>query len=893
MKITGCDGGQGNLCSYKETMRQFITLILLLAGYAVAAQDPGRRLTISIPAASLEATLKLLERESGIPISYEQTRVAGVQVKAHHYRDTPIETILRDILKGTPVDYKMKSGNILIIVRSNNSKTLSGVVEDAVSGEKLIGVSIAEVKHQAGTTTNNFGFYSVTLPGDSLHLHISYIGYHPLDTIVGIRGDLRIDFRLQAGSQQLKEITINETGAMPVQESSQMSSISVPVSQVRSMPRLLGEPDLLKALQMMPGVKQGTEGSSALLVRGGTPDQNLILLDGAALYHPMHLLGIFSTFNTSVLKDVTLYKGAFPARFGGRLSSVVDISTKDGNLYRHHGEFSVGLISSQITLEGPIQKGKTSYVISGRRSYPDLIAGPIAKSAQEELRKFSLFFYDINAKVHHQFSDRDKLYMSFYMGKDRLRMRRRSIADQDPAVDDYDLSDLGIQWGNITGTLRWSHVVSPKLFTNTMLTGSSYKFSTGIHTEDKYDGDLSTSTLQLNSGIRDYGVKTDIDYRPMPAHALKLGAAYMYHVFTPGIVRMKQSSGEEVTLDSVNNNRNIGAAEMDVYAEDDWEISPRLKINAGLHASAFSVQERFYHSLQPRVSMRFKLPGDWALKGSYTHMTQYIHLLANNSISLPTDLWVPATKKVAPQQARQFALGLARNLFRNEYEFSAEVYYKKMYKVAEYKDGATYLTSSKGDTWQEQVASGTGRSYGLELLLQKKTGRLTGWIGYTWAVSDRTIPGVNYGHTFYYKYDRRHDLHLVTIYKIRKNIEVSGSWTYQSAFPFTLPVARYEGISGPIPSQGPDNWSPEVDYINTRNNVRISVYHRLDLGINFIKEKKSGHIRTWNISVMNAYNRMNPFFYYVDRYANNKPQVNLKGLVLLPVTPSLSYSFKF
>lgn len=863
-------------------MRQIFVILLLFNSFVVAAQE----LNIRIPAASLEATLQLLQKESHMAISYELTRVAGIQVQAHVYKNATLERILQDVLKGTPLDYKVRKGSILIVARSTADHTLSGVVEDAVSGEKLIGVSIAATKYQSGTTTNNYGFYTITLPADSLQLHISYIGYVPLDTVVSVYGDPRINFRLQTGSRQLQEVTI---GIAPIQSTSQMSSISVPVSQVRSMPRLLGEPDLLKTLQLMPGVKQGTEGSSALLIRGGTPDQNLILLDGAPLYHPMHLLGIFSTFNTSVLKDVTLYKGAFPARFGGRLSSVIDISTKDGNMYKQHGEFSIGLLSSQLTLEGPIQKGKTSYVISGRRSYPDLIAGPIAKKAQGDLQKFSLYFYDINAKVHHQFSAKDQLYLGFYMGKDRLRIRSGSKYD----IDNYDLSDLGIQWGNITGTLRWSHVVSPRLFTNTMLIGSSYKFSTGIYTEDRYDGDVSSNTLRLNSGIRDYGVKTDIDYRPTPAHSVKLGAGWMYHVFTPGVVRMKQMAGEEVTLDSLNNNRNIGAAELDVYAEDDWEVATRLKVNAGVHFSAFSVQGQFYHAVQPRVSMRYLLPGDWALKASYTHMTQYIHLLANNSISLPTDLWVPATKKIAPQQARQVALGVARNLFRDAYEFSAEVYYKKMYQVAEYKDGAGYLTSSKGDTWQEQVASGTGRSCGMELLLQKKTGRLTGWVGYTWAVADRNIPGVNYGKTFYYKYDRRHDFHLVGIYKLRKNIELSGSWTYQSAFPFTVPVARYEGVDGPIPSHGPTSWTPQVDYINNRNNVRVSTYHRLDLGVSFIKQKKNGLVRTWNISVLNAYNRMNPFFYYVDKYSGSKAQVALKGLVLLPVTPGFSYSIKF
>jgi len=873
-------------------MRSFLTLLLSVIWCTVHAQQISSKISISIPAGTLEATLKLLEKESHMPISYELTRITGVAVKARVYKDTPLETILKDLLSDTQLDYKEKNGNILIGPKQRSVKTLSGFVEDAVSGEKLIGVSLSVAESLTGTATNNYGFYSLTVPGDSLHLLITYIGYRRLDTVVSMNGGLQINFRLQTASRQLEEITVRGTRATRIQESSQMSSINLPASQVRAMPRLLGEPDLLKTLQTMPGVKQGNEVSSALLIRGGTPDQNLILLDGAPLYNPMHLLGVFSTFNTSILKDVTLYKGAFPARYGGRLSSVVDISTKDGNMYERHGDFSIGLLSTQLTVEGPLQKGKTSFVISGRRSYPDLIAGPIIKNAEGGPKKFRLFFYDLNTKIHHRISDKDNLYLSLYLGKDRLRIQDKYTYTSNPGAINYNLSDLGIQWGNLTGTLRWNHVISPKLFANTMLIGSSYKFSTGINTEDKYDNELSTDVLKLNSGIRDYGVKTDIDYRPTPAHSVKMGASYMYRVFTPGIIRTRQTIGGEVTQDSVNNNRKIGASEADLYAEDDWEITHRLKLNAGLHLSAFNVQGHFYHSLQPRVNMRFLLPGDWGLKASYTHMTQYIHLLANNSISLPTDLWVPATKKIAPQQADQFALGLARNLFQNRYEFSAEVYYKKMRHVVEYKEGADYLTTSKGDTWQEQVAAGTGRSYGLEVLLQKKTGRLTGWLGYTWAIADRNIPGVNYGHTFYYKYDRRHDLHLVTMYKLRKNIELSGSWTYQSASPFTIPVASYEGAEGSVgnlPGYPPNN----IDYINSRNNVRIAAYHRLDLGISFIKEKKNGNVRTWNVSILNAYNKMNPFFYFVESYTQNASSVVLKGAILLPFMPSVSYSLKF
>jgi hypothetical protein len=866
-------------------MRYYLTYLLLTSWLAVNAQQTNPKISISIPDTSLEAALKLLEKESHIPVSYELTRVKDIQVKARVYKDVPLETILKELLKGTLLNYKQKNGNILIIPRPRTDKTVSGFAEDAVSGEKLIGVTITAPQHQAGTVTNNYGFYSITVPGDSLYIHLSYTGYQLVDTVVRLNGDAHINFRLQTSCRQLEEITVCAPHATPIQQTSQMSCINLPVSKVRSMPRLLGEPDLLKTLQMLPGVKQGTEATSALLVRGGTPDQNLVLLDGAPLYNPMHFLGLFSTFNTSVLKDVTLYKGAFPARYGGRLSSVVDISTKDGDMHKLHGDFSVGLLSTQLTLEGPLQKGKTSFVVSGRRSYPDLPLGPAVKDLYA-LEKFSLFFYDLNAKLHHKFSDKDKLYGSLYIGKDKFRfLERKTYASIPPR--DYEITEMDIRCGNITGTLRWNHLFSPKLFANTMLIGSNYTFNTNVFSfEDYYR--MYTNTVKLNSGIRDYGLKTDFDYRPSPMHAVKMGAAYMFRTFTPGVVHRRLTDGNMVTIDSMNNNRHINASETDLYVEDDWEITRRLKLNGGLHWSTFIVQGRFYNSLQPRASLRFLLPDDWALKASYSRMTQYIHLLANNSVSLPTDLWVPATKIVAPQQADQYVLGVARNLFHNKYEFSAEVYYKKMRHVIEYRDGSDYLTSSKGDNWQEQVTAGTGEAYGMELLLQKKAGRLTGWLAYTWATSDRTLSDVNYGRPFPYKYDRRHDVHLVTVYKPWKNIELSGSWMYQSAMPFTVPVARYERavVPGSIPGQ-------TVEYVSSRNNVRLTAYHRLDVGISFIKLKKNGNVRTWNISVLNAYNKQNLFFYKVSKYSANNANATLTGTAILPIMPGFSYSLKF
>ncbi|NSL85882.1 TonB-dependent receptor [Chitinophaga sp. Mgbs1] len=877
-------------------MQRFLSILLLICWQATAAQQQEIKLTINIPATSLENAIKLLEQQSGLHFSYEYTRIQGITVKAHSYKDQPLAIICRDLLKGTTLMYKRIGNQVIIGPAFKNDRTLSGYVEDAVSGERLIGVSLAAPEFQAGTATNAYGFYSITVPADSIRLQLSYLGYQRLDTVVAIDKAEAVTFRLKAANRQLGEVTIRGGQAEKIEHAVQMSRMTITGAMVQAMPRLLGEPDLLKSLQLMPGVKQGTEATSALLVRGGTPDQNLILLDGAPLYNPMHLMGLFSTFNTSILKDVTLYKGAFPARYGGRLSSVIDVSTKDGDMHKMHGDFSIGLLSTQATLEGPIRKGKTTFVLSGRRSYPDLGAKLYLNAAGDRPEKFRLNFYDVNAKLHHKFSDRDKIYLSFYTGRDQMFTKHRFTDDANRkgnANPDYYLTDAGAYAGNISGTIRWNHVYSPKLFSNVMLIGSDYYFRSVFSQEGRNQDKGYTDYQQLKSGIRDYGAKADFEYQPVPAHAIRAGADIMLRRFTPGTLRTRQTDQEVVTADSINNNRDIYGTEINLYAEDEWELSQRLKVNGGLHFSAFYVEGRSYYSLQPRLNARYLLPGNWALKASYSRMTQYIHLLANNSITLPTDLWVPVTDKVKPQDADQFALGIARNLFKDKFEFSVEGYYKKMHGVIEYKEGADYLTSSKGDTWQSQVAAGNGQSYGVELLLQKKSGRLTGWLGYTLAWANRNIPLVNRGRDFPYKYDRRHDLHIVAVYKLRKGIELSGSWTLQSASPFTIPVGIYEKAGLPLSAHESYYPQPHVQEINTRNNMRLRPYHRLDLGISFIKYKRNGLIRTWNVSVLNAYNQFNPFFYYVDKFEYEKARVSLNAINLIPVMPSISYSLKY
>lgn len=887
--ITNRRAGKGKVLS--RSFNLSMLLCFFFSWQTTQAQDNNPRLSITFPATTLDVALRMLEQQSKVALSYENTRVRNIPVKARHYTDMPLEIILKEILEDTRMTFIRKNGNILIVPKPRQPGTLSGYVEDQASGERLIGVSLAVPEYQAGTTSNNYGFFSITIPADSIRIRVSYIGYQRMDTTILLTADTRLNFKLLPDQRLLDVVTVRAAREERIQESSQMSMINLPASQIAAMPRFFGEADLLKTLQLLPGVKQGAEGTSALLVRGGTPDQNLILLDGAPLYNPSHLLGIFSTFNTSALKDVTLYKGAFPARYGGRLSSVVDVSTKDGDMRELHGDVSIGLLASQATVEGPIKKDKTSFIVSGRRTYTDLVAKPFIKNSYDrEVDKFTMYFYDLNAKIQHVISDKDRLFFSLYHGQDKLRVSEKL---EIKVPDNYRrASDFLILWGNTTGTVRWNHVFSKNLFANTMLLGSRYQFKTSTYNENLYQGEMIADKLQLNSGIQDYGAKIDFDYRPRPAHSIRMGSSYMFRIFSPGTIRQRKTENGTVTMDSLSDNRNIHGSEIDLYAEDDWTIHKKFKVNAGLHWSGFLVQGRFYNSLQPRISMRYLLPGDWGLKASYTRMTQYIHLLANNSITLPTDLWVPATKKILPQQADQYAIGIARNVFRNKFEFSVEGYYKRMQNVIEYKEGADYVASSRNESWQEQVTNGTGEAYGLEVLLQKKTGRFTGWMAYTWASSYRTLPEVNFGKRFPYKYDRRHDLHLVGMYKLRKNIELTGVWTFQSAQPFTIPLAEYEIVRDPVRPVNGYNLD-NIEYINGRNNLRIAPFHRLDLGVNFIRHKRNGNIRTWNVSVLNAYNQKNAFFYLLDTYHKERKEAVLTGTTLLPIMPSFSYNLKF
>jgi len=773
--------------------------------------------------------------------------------------------------------------------------TISGYIKDELSSETLIGAAIIDQMSGAGIVSNAYGFYSLSLDqGDSAKLFCTYVGYSAQNINFIAKQDTVINFVLN-GEKMLKEIEViaAEQGER-LEESTRMSTVSIPVKQLKLLPAFMGEADVLKALQLMPGVQSGNEGGSGLYVRGGGPDQNLILLDGVPIYNVSHLFGFFSIFNPDAVKRVELTKGGFPARYGGRLSSVVDISLKEGNMKEFHGEGAVGLIASKLTLEGPIIKDKASFMVSGRRTYIDFLARPIIRNAasrEGEDISVGYHFHDVNAKFNYKFSEKDRLYLSVYTGRDKA-FSDYSFESNDPS-NTYVSGDenFGLRWGNIISALRWNHIFNPKLFSNVTFTYSNYQFDIFSDIEDVYRRRDSLETEIYNSrylsGIKDVAGKIDFEYYPSPNHSIRFGSSAIYHTFQPGAFTVKSNE-----IDDIDITQDTYALEYALYAEDDIKISPKLNVNVGLHASAFSVNDEIYISLQPRLAARYLLNKKLSIKASYAQMAQFINLLANSGIGLPTDLWVPATDNIRPQEAWQVALGAAKTL-DNGFEISLEGYYKEMTNLVEYLEGASFL---EVDTdWQDQVTQGNGKSYGVELLVQKKRGKTTGWIGYTLSWANRQFQDLNFAKEYPYKFDRRHDISVAVVHEWKPKIDLSVAWVYGSGNTVTLPIAEYEGL----PSNNVDigrrtgrfNSRPTLNYYGERNSFRMRAYHRLDINFRFKKEKKWGE-RTWALGVYNVYSRLNPFF--IDQgYDYETDEEEFLQYSLFPIIPNVSYSFKF
>ena len=766
--------------------------------------------------------------------------------------------------------------------------TISGKVSDADSGETVIGATVQAPAQGLGTITNEYGFYSLRLPADqdSVTLVYSYIGFNDVQRRVGTTADRTLDVEL-GGGVELAVVEISANSFEEQLNSTEMSVERIDPVEAKIIPVLLGESDILKVIQLKPGIPSGGEGTTGLYVRGGGQDQNLFILDEAVVYNPNHLFGFFSTFNTDAVKDLKIYKGGFPAQYGGRLSSVVDVKLKEGNKKHFSGTGGIGLIASRLTLEGPIQQDKSSFIVSGRRTYFDLITRQVNR-ANEDNEDFSpipdYFFYDLNTKVNFQLGERDRLYLSGYFGRDEFGF-------------EGDFFSFAFNWGNATGTARWNHTFNPRLFANTTFTYSDYQYN--------INNELTGFQFGLGSDIRDSNLKTDFYYAANNRHTLRFGGGVTFHQFTVG----RLSGGSDDGTVSFSAGQEFSGTELGLYAGDEWDATELLRVNYGLRLSGFVNDGEFKGNVEPRVSARYLLNDRMTLKGSYARMSQYLHLITNSGIALPTDVWYPTTTRVDPQISDQVALGYSLLLGKDDYFLTNEIYYKNLQNQIDFIDGADLFAN---DDLEEEFAIGRGYAYGMELGIERKKGRLTGWIGYTLAwvrrgefepvVQDDPLKVFGEGSGYFApRYDRRHDVSVVALYKLGERWTVSAAWVYGSGDLTWLPTGRFL-VQDAI---GNDFQSVVPDY-QQRNNIRLAPYHRLDLSAVWQlrpRGKNEGWESDITFSVVNAYDRRNAFFVYLEpefrevdtgsTVVEVPERVAAKQVSLFPVLPAITYNFKF
>lgn len=760
-----------------------------------------------------------------------------------------------------------------ISLAAQNKISVSGYIRDGASGETLTGAAVfVREDPSSGVATNAYGFYTLRLPPGSFTLVYSFLGFADQERKVTLTEDLTLSVSLQEGIE-MGEVVIEAEAADKNVTGTQMGEILLPIEKIQKIPALMGEVDLLKALQLLPGVQSAGEGSSGFYVRGGGPDQNLVLLDEALVYNSGHLFGFFSVFNSDAIKSASLIKGGMPAQYGGRLSSVVDIQMKEGNNKAYQVEGGIGAIASRVTLQGPIVSGKSSFIVSTRRTYVLDLAQPAIRNT--DFAGTNYYFYDLNAKANYTFSERDRLFFSAYFGRDVLNFRT-------PGRD----FTFDLPYGNATGTLRWNHLFSNRLFVNTSLIYNDYDFT--------FQAGIDDFSLRLFSGVRDWNGKVDFDFFPNNDHTVKFGVQTTFHRLTPSVANAIQ--GQE---NFSNKKESIPAWESGIYVSDDYRFSDRFGMQIGMRWSVFtqlgpyttSKGERIgagdkvitYNGWEPRWTGRYSLDAQQSLKGGITVSNQYLHLVSNSSSTLPADVWVPSTERVKPQRGEQFALGYFRNLRKNTWEFSAEFYYRTLRNQLDY--GESYVQNAADDL-EQQFISGQGRAYGMEWLVRKNDGKWTGWIGYTRARTERKFAEINGGAYYPAVYDRTHDLSVVV------NYDAGGKWDFSAVFVYGTGRAFT-----PIESLYLVNQQVVTNYA-PRNSSRLPDYHRADLSANYRprKEEGQGFYSYWTFSVYNVYNRRNPFFINYDFDTNEKTGVlraEAFQVSLFPIIPSVTWNFRW
>ncbi len=785
-----------------------------------------------------------------------------------------------------------------LALSAQNKFTISGFIKDTANGESMLAASVYVVEVGKGTNTNEYGFYSITLPQGVYTVKVSYVGYAPKQMVVDLSKDVRLNVELNSKIEEKEEVVITGERKDRNVESTDMGKQEIKIEEAKSIPSFMGEVDILKTIQLLPGIMSSGEGNTGFYVRGGGPDQNLVLLDNATVYNTGHLLGFFSVFNSDAIKNTTVTKGGMPAEYGGRISSVVDVQMKEGNMKRWEVEGGIGLISSRLTVQGPIKKNKCSFIVSARRTYIDILMKPVLKNISDgAFAGNSYYFFDINAKINYVISDRDRLYLSGYFGRDVFDF-----------ADPGGVFKINFPWGNSTATLRWNHLFSDRLFLNTMFIYNDFGFKANTTFQDvKFD---------LNSKVREATARFDFDYSPVPGHMMKFGAQYNFHIFTP-----YQTSGSAgATAFTTTNQANKYGNEAAIYVQDDFEVTRWLKMNVGLRASLFNFMGPFskiefnefgqavdtlnyktganiktYWGLEPRLSMRFKVDKTSSIKFGASLNRQYIHLVSSATTTLPVDLWVPSTATVKPQTGLQTSLGYFRNFKDDMFETSVEVYFKYMWNQAEYGESAVPVNVTVDV--EDQFTFGQGWSYGAEFFVKKARGKWTGWIGYTLAWSWRKFPGIDDGKPFLTHYDRRHDLSIVQMYEINKHWKISATFVFASGNRTTLPVSFYLVEQQPVFVYGKRNW------------YQMPAYHRLDFGFVYTiipkKKLKVDFHSDISFSLYNAYNRLNPFFIYLDDHGDagggkgsqsgktSSLSFVAKQVSLFPILPAVTWNFKF
>lgn len=880
-----------------------VLFVLLCSSLSLSAQADllTQRIDFEVENLLLKDALIQVSHQSQVAISAPSNLLPNRRITLQA-KNQSLNSILKKILKGSSVSFKVEEQEILLFknLPPIPSFTISGYIKEKSSGERLALATVFEKNLGKGISSNEYGFYSISLPKGFNDLEFSYTGCHTLSKKINLKNNIILDVELDA-SVLLKEVLVTSKKATNT-VSVNTNTASLPIQQLRMVPSLGGEPDLIRGLSVLPGITTGPDGFGGIYVRGGNVDQNLFLLDGVPIYYPLHSGGIYSVFDERIIKNAQLYKGDAPARYGGKLSSVLDVQMREGNQNKFAGHLGVGLITANASLEGPIQKEKSSFIVTLRQSIFHTYIKPISRQLKErkgDIGQTNHSFTDFNSKINFSIGKRDQLYLSVYHGKDHFA--DDNLSENQQFVPKSIEHNQNLDWGNTITALRWNHLFNDKLFANTTLTSSKFHFQSKEFYQERSSAAVQEETTTIvdplfyslySSSIADKSLKIDFNYLPNLIHNIRFGADATIHNFKPGAFTVDQHSIIPIqdlsNPDSITSYSNtIPTYEYNAYVEDNIRLSNRFRAHLGLRTSLLSVQGTKYWSIQPRISAFYKLTDRLLLQSSFGKNNQNHHLLTTSGVGLPSDLWVPATAKVRPQTAWQGSVGFTK-LFNQSISLDVTGYYKQMNNLIAYQEGSSFLIESivlNASDWESKVTTGKGKSYGVEINLEKKLGRIRGWMNYTWSKSLRQFETLNFGETYDFKFDRPHSFKITGLYKIKPRISFSANWSYQTGLPTTLPTSEYTFYSSNV-------FAPTtVLNIGEKNKFRLPDYHRLDIELIILLDKYSKQILKFGL--YNAYNRKNPLYYRLKDKVDQPGEKEFVQVTLLPILPSLSYSITF